>query len=85
MAMGPMDQQTSAMESMGHLMGAMGPMPPKGAEMGAMEHHLGTMGSMEHQGARLPLPQALGLVLLTFACLVAVVWLTSWFAPIRFS
>ena len=73
----------------------MGAMQHHGAEMGAMEHHMGTMGSMEHQmgamgsmehhAAKLPFGRALGIILATFACLIAVVWITSWFAELRFS
>ena len=85
MAMEPMDQEAGAMASMGHQMGAMGSMPSQGTEMGSMEHHMGSIGSMEHQAVILPFPMALGMILLTFACLVAILWATSWFAPIRFS
>jgi hypothetical protein len=44
-----------------------------------------SMGSMHHQAARLPRAQAIGIIFLTFACLAAAVWFTSWFAEIRFS
>lgn len=94
-AMGSMDHQAGAMESMQHHEGAMGSMEHHGAAqgsmehdaaaMGAIEHGAGAMGAMEHHGARLPRAQALGIILVTLAGLVAVVWITSWFAEIRFS
>lgn len=43
------------------------------------------MGSMGHHKAKLSLAQAIGIFLLTLTCLVAAVWITSWFAKRRFS
>ena len=94
--MAPMAHQAGAMESRPHHdAGEMGAMQHHGAEMGHMEHQMGAMGSMshqmgamgsmEHQAAKLPFTRALGIILATFACLIAVVWITSWFAELRFS
>jgi hypothetical protein len=49
---------------------------------GAMNHQTGSMG---HQAAQLTWPKAIGIFLLTFTCLAAAVWITSWFAELRFS
>lgn len=50
--------------------------------MGSMDHQAGSMG---HHKAKLSLAQAIGIFLLTLTCLVAAVWITSWFAELRFS
>jgi hypothetical protein len=42
-------------------------------------------GSMEHNKAKLSPALAIGIFLLTLACLIAAVWITSWFAELRFS
>jgi hypothetical protein len=50
--------------------------------MGSMGHQAGSMG---HQAAQLTWAQAIGIFLLTFTCLAAAVWITSWFEELRFS
>jgi hypothetical protein len=60
---------------------AMTPSPTPGHEPAmAMD-----MGSMSHQKTKLSTAQALGIFLLTLTCLVVAVWITSWFAELRFS
>jgi hypothetical protein len=51
-------------------------------DMGSMSHGA---GSMDHHTAKLSPAQTIGIFLLTFACLIAAVWITSWFAEIQFS
>jgi hypothetical protein len=53
--------------------------------MASMGHHAAATGSMGHRASQLPLARAIGIILLTLACLAAAVWITSWFAELRFS
>jgi hypothetical protein len=75
MAMGSMGQDESMSQQM-----------PMGQQM-PMEQHgsMGHGGSMGHQGAEISWAQAVGVFLLTLALFIAAVWITSWFAEIRFS
>jgi hypothetical protein len=51
-------------------------------DMGSMSHGA---GSMDHHTAKLSPAQTIGIFLLTFACLIAAVWITSWFAELQVS
>jgi hypothetical protein len=67
-------------------MGSMGQHESMDKEM-SMDQH-GAMGhemSMGHQGSQVSWPQAIGIFLLTLALFAGAVWITSWFAEIRFS
>jgi hypothetical protein len=65
------------------------PSSPSPSHEPAMDMAMGSMGpgggSMEHHKAKLSPALAIGIFLLTLACLIAAVWITSWFAELRFS
>jgi hypothetical protein len=80
MVMGSMSQD----ESMGQQMSMAhpGPMGHEGS-MG-QEGSMGGQGSMSHMESQVSWTQAIGIFLLTLACFVLAVWITSWFVEIRF-
>jgi len=67
------------------MMSASMPQPAPSRAPGRKPAMAMTMGSMSHHQAKLTPAQTLGIFLLTFTCLIAAVWITSWFAELRFS